>query len=169
MSDKECLCVKCAKLVGKTCCQNMEIYVTPGDTARITEYTGQSGFYEFLKPSPAYSEQEDDPIWKAYVFRSDGTRRILKRTDEGNCIFLTLNGCRLSTEIRPLLCRLYPYTFDADNIYLKFEEGCPVNLLKPKQSLAEALNISLEKAIEWHYILYTEILLEESYESRINL
>lgn len=161
--NEECLCERCAKL-GKTCCQEREIYVTPGDVQRIAGKTGQSDFYDFCKASdPSYEDQDDDPIWAAYVFKADGTRRVLKRNSWGDCIFLGQSGCMLALDIRPLVCRLYPYSYNAEGLYKELEEGCPVHLLEPGQSLEQAIaGCCRENAYQWHKNLYAEILLEKA-------
>ncbi|OQX21300.1 MAG: hypothetical protein BWK80_33830 [Desulfobacteraceae bacterium IS3] len=158
----ECLCERCAKL-GKTCCQEREIYITPGDVQRIAEKTGWNNFYDFCKASDlSYEDQDDDPMWAAYVFRQDGTRRVLKRKASGDCMFLGATGCVLALETRPLVCRLYPYSYNADGLYEELEEGCPVHLLTPGRTLEQELaGCSRENAYQWHHKLYAEIILEK--------
>ncbi len=157
---EEFLCVRCARHM-KTCCQTSEIYTTSGDVQRITEYTGQSDFVEFRKPAnPAYSEQDDDPIWRDHVFRSDGSRRVLKRQANGDCHFLGDKGCRLPLETRPLICRIYPFDYTADGIKETLATGCPTELLKPGQHLIAALEMNLDDARRWHAQLYQELQRE---------
>jgi Fe-S-cluster containining protein len=172
MEGDECLCERCAKL-GKTCCQQAEIYVTLMDVQRIFEKTGQNNFYEFAKCfNPEYADQDDDPVWSAHVFRPDGTRRILRKDSFGNCIFLGQKGCILPLESRPLVCRLYPYTYSASGIYKELETGCPVHLLEPGQKLEQFIDgCCVENACHWHQMLYTEILREEepNYDHRADL
>lgn len=75
MNREEPLCVRCAQ-TQRTCCQICEIYITPGDLERIAGYTGKSDFFEYRRPAdPEYLDQSDDPLWAAYVFRPDGTRK----------------------------------------------------------------------------------------------
>ena len=55
-------------------------------------------------------------------------------------------GCRLPLEMRPLVCRLYPYDYTADGIQPELSPGCPVELLTPGQGLIEALEMRQEDA-----------------------
>ena len=120
------LCARCAAQ-GKTCCQGREIYLTPGDVRRIAAFTGENQFVEWHQTAdPSYLDQDDDPIWRQHVFRSDGSRRILRRTPNGDCLFLGPQGCRLPLAVRPLLCRLHPLTYTADNIDAEADPACPL-------------------------------------------
>ncbi len=145
----------------KTCCQTSEVYVSPGDVDRIAAHTGRTDFHEFRPAGdPMYVEQDDDPAWLEHVFRPDGTRRIMKRRPDGDCTFLGAQGCELPLEIRPLICRLYPYDYDERGIRDDLVHGCPLELLPPQQGLIEALDMNIEDARRWHRQLYREIRLE---------
>lgn len=153
----------CAKR-GLTCCQgtDRDIYITPGDVKRISDYTRREDFYEYRKPINAgYLESEGDPAWIYHVFRQDGSRRVLKATPEGNCTFLSENGCRLPLHIRPIVCRLHPYEYNAGGFYNEFDAGCPVNMLAPGRSLVDCLDMDPADAARWHRMLYEEIILEK--------
>jgi Fe-S-cluster containining protein len=161
MSAEECLCARCAR-VQLTCCQQREIYITPGDRQRIERHTGRADFFEFRGPiDPSYYEDDSDPAWRDHVFRSDGTRRILKRKGNGDCTFLSSTGCTLSPEIRPLVCRLFPLDYTERGIELQPVEGCPIQLLRPGQKLLETLNMHPEVMQRWHAQLYEEIRWEK--------
>jgi Fe-S-cluster containining protein len=160
MSEDEFLCVRCARHY-KTCCQRCEIYVTPNDVDRITQHAQRSDFFEYRVPhDPDYADQDDDPTWRDHVFRQDGTRRVLKRQDNGDCTFLGPRGCVLPLETRPLVCRLYPYDYTERGIEAELSEGCPLELLRPGQGLIEALDMNLVDAQRWRSQLYEEIRLE---------
>jgi uncharacterized protein len=62
------------------------------------------------------------------VFERDGYRSIRTRND-GTCICSTEGKCRIHA-IKPETCRAGPFTFDVKGdtieIFLKFEEICPV-------------------------------------------
>jgi Fe-S-cluster containining protein len=62
------------------------------------------------------------------VFERDGYRSIRTR-DDGTCICCTGGKCRIHA-IKPETCRAGPFTFDVKGdtieIFLKFEEICPV-------------------------------------------
>lgn len=158
MAAGEFLCAQCARL-GKTCCQGREIYVTPGDVQRIFWNTGNMDFYEFIMPAdPDYADQADDPIWRNHVFLADGRRRVLKRSSSDDCIFLGKTGCVLSMGVRPLVCRLHPYTYTAAGLSSTPETGCPVNLLNVGESLMDVLSMPSNLAGAWWHDLYEEIL-----------
>jgi Fe-S-cluster containining protein len=156
----EFLCVRCARHM-KTCCQTCDIFTTRGDVARIEAHTGQTGFTEFRPPkSPDYADQDDDPLWRDNVFQADGTRRVLKKQASGDCTFLGSAGCTLPLEVRPLVCRIYPYDYTAEGIQDDLAPGCPLELLAPGQGLIEALEMSRADAERWHEQLYAELQRE---------
>ena len=160
MTAKLCLCAICARR-GKTCCQDRDIYITPGDLKRIQTAVGYADFYEFREPTdPGYFPDEEDRLWKIYVFKPDGSRRVLKRTDSGDCTFLGETGCRLTIAVRPLICRLHPYDYNAEGIYAEPASGCPVDLVEPGISLTQSIEMNPEDVPVWHHALYSEILLE---------
>jgi uncharacterized protein len=164
--ETDFLCVRCARHM-KTCCQTSEVYITPGDVGRIREYTGQDGFHEFRAPvNPVYLDQEDDPAWAHFVFREDGTRRVLKRHPAGDCTFLGEAGCRLPLEVRPLVCRLYPYDYTEEGIREELAQGCPLELIRPGLTLIDELGMNRSDAERWHGMLYREIRQERPHEDR---
>lgn len=157
MTADEFLCVRCARHT-KTCCQRSEIYATRGDEQRIRDFIGRDDFTEYRRPDNLqYADQDDDPIWRDHVFHSDGSRRVLKRQSNGDCTFLGAHGCELPLEIRPLICRLYPYDYTAEGIVEELSEGCPLELLSPGEQLIDALQMNLDDARGWHRQLYQEI------------
>jgi Fe-S-cluster containining protein len=169
MESKEPFCVRCARVM-KTCCEVCEIYVSPGDFSRIANYTGQRDFCEFRVPmSPDYLPDGDDPAWRECVFRLDGSRRVLKRSAAGACTFLGPKGCQLPLDVRPLVCRLYPYQYTEHGILEELARGCPVRLLRPGQSLILALGMNLDDALVWHRQLYDEIQHEKDPAEKVIL
>ena len=160
MAESDFLCARCARYT-KTCCQDREIYTTWGDVERIEGHTGRKDFCEFLPPGdPVYLDQDDDPLWRDNVFQPDGTRRVLRQQPTGDCVFLGPHGCILPLNVRPLVCRLYPYDYTEQGILPLPASGCPLELLAPGRELMEALNMPLEEAQQWHEQLYREIRLE---------
>ncbi|MBU3915071.1 hypothetical protein KKA14_06000 [bacterium] len=157
------ICASCAT-VGLTCCQGCDrtIYITLGDVKRIEAFIGENDFYEFRQPEHAgYLDNIDDPIWETYVFRADKSRRVLKRNNVGDCGFLTKVGCRLPMDIRPLVCRLHPFEYNASGLFAELSKECPVHLLREGETLQKAVDISPESANIWHKALYQEILWEK--------
>ncbi|MEZ6126450.1 MAG: YkgJ family cysteine cluster protein [Planctomycetaceae bacterium] len=160
---EEFLCARCARHQ-KTCCQQTDIFVTLGDIDRIAQHTGQSAsqFSEFrAADDPVYLDQDDDPTWKAHVFRSDGTRRVLRQQANRDCTFLGAEGCTLPLETRPLICRLYPFDYTDAGVKPLPAGGCPVELLRPQQQLLPTLDMKFEDAYRWHEQLYRELQLSE--------
>lgn len=160
MDENEPLCARCARR-RKTCCQISEVYLTPGDVQRIQAFTGGSDFFEYRVPvNPEYADQAEDPEWARCVFRPDGSRRILRRCENGDCVFLGPQGCGLPWEVRPLVCRLYPVRYTARGLEPDLQNGCPTELLPPGQDLLTALGMTLPQADRWHWLLYLEIRQE---------
>lgn len=165
MTAEEFLCVRCARHM-KTCCQTSEVYVSPGDEARIRAHSGQNDFTEFRTPDdPVYLLNDDDPLWRDRVFRPDGTRRILRRRENGDCVFLGAAGCVLPLETRPLVCRIYPYDYNEAGIKPALARGCPLELLPPGQDLTVALDMNYAQAEGWRKQLYEELLLEPDHSA----
>lgn len=162
MSIKFILCALCAQQ-GKTCCVGTDIFVTLGDVRRITAFTSNHDFYEFRSCStPAYRDQSDDPVWDTLVFRPDGTRRVIKRSSSGACLFLDPQGCRLPLSVRPLVCRLHPHIYNARGLYPELAPGCPIHLLPAGYPLEKAIaGFRNEEAVTWHHLLYQEITEKE--------
>lgn len=124
-------------------------------------FLGRDDFCEFKAPTDmGYYEQDDDPSWQAMVFRPDLTRRVLKRRPNGDCSFLAPAGCVLPMEVRPLVCRLYPYKYNDKGIQ-GVDLRCPTELLGGKLNVLAALDMEdLATAKRWRDMLYEEIRLE---------
>ena len=160
-SDMATLCRRCAK-VTKTCCRHSDIYLTLGDIDRISSEIRSFDFFEFRLPQdPSYYDQEDDPVWASAVFRPDGSRRVVKHDDQGNCSFLGTTGCLLSLEIRPLVCRLHPHLYNFREIYASISSDCPLDLLDPEERIEDLIQgFDQTGARHWHRILYEELSRE---------
>ena len=151
------LCAKCARHE-RTCCQDTEILVTDGDIQRIRDHAGRSDFWEYRTPSdPEYLEENPgDPHWLWYTVRADGTRPVLKHKVSRDCTFLSPTGCSLPMEVRPLICRLYPYDYSEREI-IGTVPGCPLYLLEKGQTMIEGVGVRLEDAKRWRRQLYSEL------------
>lgn len=161
MTANEPLCARCARCQS-TCCQETEIFVTLGDIERIAQHTGERDFHEFRPVrNSVYLEQQDDPLWERVVLRPDGTRRVVKWQENRDCRFLGPVGCRLPLDVRPLICRLYPFDYNEQGIKPQLATGCPTFLLKPEESLIQVLDMSPVRGAEWHRQLYEEIRIED--------
>jgi Fe-S-cluster containining protein len=159
--DLGACCLACARQ-GHTCCQGHDIYVTRGDCERIRNANGAADFFEYRNCSvAAYAEQDDDPLWRQYVFRRDGSRRVLKSLADGNCLFLGPAGCSLALSARPLVCRLYPHLYSADGIAGVWDSECPATRTQVGAQLEQGIaGVQWSQAVQWHRMLYAEILWE---------
>lgn len=151
-------CARCAT-IQKTCCQRAEVVITAGDAARIGRHTGRQDFAELRAPhDPTYLDQDDDPNWAKYTVEADGRRRVLRRRADGSCTFLSEFGCCLPTEVRPLVCRLYPHSYTESGIVGVEGEYCPVErLVPPGLTLLTVLGMRPDEARRWHRMLYDEL------------
>lgn len=152
-------CARCARMQ-KTCCQRAEVLVTEGDVERIGSYSGRTDFFEHRRPlDPSYVEDDpDDPHWQALTIRPDGARRMLRRQANGDCTFLGAAGCVLPTEVRPLICRLYPYAYNEGGLIGSDEDYCPTELLAQEgRPMVQVLGIESSDAERWHADLYREL------------
>jgi Fe-S-cluster containining protein len=151
------LCAKCARH-WQTCCQKTEVVLTDGDIQRITSSTGRTDFWEYCTPlNPSYlALQVDDPNWLLYTVRPNDTRPQLKHQPSGDCIFLTPTGCALSIQVRPLVCRLYPYDFTEQG-FTGTVPGCPIHLLEKGQTLFAGIGMNYKDAERWRLQLYQEL------------
>ncbi len=169
--DQGRLCRECA-LGGHTCCQGHDIYITLGDYRRIWLHTRSKDFFEYRSCSDAaYADQEADPLWQQFVFRPDGSRRVLKRQPNNDCFFLTPEGCRLPLMVRPLVCRLFPHTYSAAGIDNQWDLDCPAARAMPSIYMeADIAGVKRQEALQWHEVLYSELLWEGLIdENRIDL
>jgi Fe-S-cluster containining protein len=158
-------CAKCATL-GKTCCQRREVFVSAGDLVRIAAHAGRTGFWNCQPPADeSYVDAGADPVWRQRAFRPDGTRPILHRRPDGDCTFLGAHGCTLPLEVRPLVCRLYPYTYTEKGIN-GVDESCPPGVVAPGGTILKVLDLRLADAIRWRQMLYTELLTGEPCDER---
>lgn len=163
------LCVRCSRMQA-TCCQTAQVYITPADMRRVAVHTGRDDFYEYALPDdPVYLQQDDDPTWPRYVFQPDGTRRVLKRLEQGagkgDCIFLGQAGCSLPGDVRPLICRMYPFDFNDQGITDKLGDHCPRELLPAGQDLLTALGMDREAAETTRQQIYQEIREEVQFHA----
>jgi len=154
--ELKCLCARCAASQG-SCCMDKDILLTRGDLLRISQHVGSFDFYEWRAPrNPAYLDQADDPHWNAWTVNGQGERRVLRVWPDRSCGFLEEAGCRLPYEVRPLVCRLFPFSYVESGL-LELVDECPVDLLAPGESLLECLDMDINKARRWHAQLYREL------------
>ncbi|MCA9285929.1 MAG: YkgJ family cysteine cluster protein [Phycisphaerales bacterium] len=152
-------CARCATMQ-KTCCQRAEILVTDGDLGRIAKHTGHRDFWHRRRPTdPAYFERDpDDPNWLRLAIAPDGTRQVLRRRPGGDCTFLGAKGCVLPTDVRPLVCRLYPFVFNEKRLLGEDPDYCPVKRLAPDgKGMLKVLDMREADGERWRRQLYEEL------------
>lgn len=144
--------------IGVTCCQKSEILLTDGDKARISAHTGDDGFWEVRAPhDPVYRVEAHERDGWALGFYPDGTRPVTKRKPNGDCTFLGHAGCVLPLDVRPIVCRLYPYSFDDERITGVEADRCPLEVVRPGGSIVEELGMDPAIAEDWRSQLYSEL------------
>lgn len=152
-------CARCAQ-AQRTCCQRAEIVLTLGDRQRIESHCGSAGFSERRPPAdPGLLEFDpDDPNWVRWTVGADGARRVLKRRPDGDCTFLGAAGCTLPGEVRPLVCRLYPFTYTENALTGDDPAYCPTTLLDPGRiGMLKILDMNAAGAERWRRQLYDEL------------
>jgi Fe-S-cluster containining protein len=159
------ICESCSKRQ-KTCCETTDIFVSLGDIRRIESYMGldASDFSEKRQATEDYLSglnEEKDPNWSITIDK-DNNRRVLKKDDE-KCCFLG-DGCTLPLEIKPLVCRIYPWDFEGYNVVIGTPD-CPKDLLEKNKD--KLIGISYKAACDWAAQLQSELLEEIELESKL--
>ena len=154
-------CARCA-LMQPTCCEQTEIVVTGGDRERIGVASGRDDFWERKAPAdPADALVDpDDPNWERWTVAVDGTRAILRHRADGACTFLGAQGCSLDECTRPLVCRLYPWTYGEHGIDGDGATYCPTVLLRDEPvgtTMVMLLHMERDQAEFWRAQLYGEL------------
>lgn len=93
-----------------TCCKKWTIFTTIEDIHRITAFTGKNPkeFSEFSK-IPDWEILQYAQKFKFHFYNLAKSGSILQLKKNNNCcIFLSRNECRIY-EVRPYICRLYPF------------------------------------------------------------
>jgi Fe-S-cluster containining protein len=134
------------------------VFLTLGDIRRIGERGAPDPFYAFV-PVAAGGGAGGDRVWNR-IFTHPLGLRVVARRPGGDCVFLDHDGCRLDMETRPLICRLYPFEYDAVCIKGTTPHLCP----RPEQDnaplLLALLGMNRKEAEIWRAALYREIVEE---------
>jgi len=69
---------------------------------------------------------------------------------------LAESGCILPMTIRPLICRLHPYSFTEADIS-GIDPTCPISCEGNWPVLLEQLGMAIGEARKWHQLLYGEL------------
>ena len=148
-------CYQCSQ-DGTSCCKGTQILLTAGDVRRIARFLGHFRFFTFEVPDPVYTDPGDDPGWLTLTVRPDGRRCVLKRTAGKSCTMLSEKGCILPITVRPLICRLHPYTYTEADVS-GVDPSCPMSHEKNWPVLLEQLGMASVEARKWHRMLYHEL------------
>jgi Fe-S-cluster containining protein len=151
-------CIACAQK-GQSCCRNVHIYLTRGDVRRIGSQCPGEDFYHLAPLTSDYEDGGGDPTWNPAILDASGRRRIVRQKDTGDCCFLTETGCRLPSDVRPLLCRIYPYDFREHGL-CGISASCPVVNEIQWLHILEASEMKQSNARQWVAQLYDEIAAE---------
>jgi len=94
----KCLC--CGR-----CCtgEDNSVVVFPSDIRRIMQFTGETWLQTVEPPAEGEWDQHGNFHTLEWRIRKDGA----------SCKFYTGNGCRIY-EVRPMICRTYPFYLDND-------------------------------------------------------
>lgn len=158
------ICKKCSQII-RTCCEKptVDVALTNADIERIATVTQLRDFYELRDveggsySSPAnYSKEEE--IYIMNIFKKDGRRNVLKHKNNGKCVLLGDNGCIVSFDVRPLLCRIYPYDWNDNREIWLNPTYCPKELFKDENEMVENIAVDLNTARELVDQLYNEIM-----------
>lgn len=157
-------CSICASKGNGACCKRANIVVTIGDLVRISDYYLHStSFWEYRLCH--YRPDQNDLLWNV-LFRSDNAARMLKVRDDGHCVMLKdATGCILPMDVRPLVCRLYPYDQFTEQGLEDFPDpensDCPKEFSKHlEDNLADIIGVQRNDAVRWHKQLYDELRIE---------
>lgn len=155
--EQQSLCARCAA-GGTTCCHNSQIFLTRSDVARIATEVDADDFWELAPPSNGkyIADPDLDPIWNR-MFNKGRRRRVLRHASGDACHFLTPTGCRLPLDARPLICRLYPFDYNADTIKGVHAHRCPTPECDNGPLLIALLGMNRDDAEPWRKELYREI------------
>jgi len=161
------ICEECAK-IQKTCCERNDIRIglTNGDIERIALFAACEDFYEgkaleeefrgkYANPS-RYDEGEY--IYVTCLFDDEGRWNVMKRNENQGCWFITPTGCSLPPEVRPLMCRIYPYDWnDQQEIWIN-GTYCLASLFTDNEDLAKKVALPPEEAKRLVKLFYEEIM-----------
>lgn len=148
-------CLDCASK-NRSCCVNVHIFITSGDIERISQASDTKDFYSKEPLTPEYFDGGGDPEWNGLILDENGCRKVLSQKPNGECIFLSDRGCRLKPDVRPLLCRIYPYDFLGSKIS-GICHSCPVSASDDWQAVLNQSQMHYGAALEWVKQLYEEI------------
>jgi hypothetical protein len=170
MSGSVHVCAACPRALGRSCCEPGDAHglatLTGGDIARIRGATGKAARHfvdeEVFDPLQAHAHAQLRPANRHAVV--GGARRHLRARD-GACVFHRADaGCALSSEVRPLACRLYPVEVDAFGLLrLAPADRCHAEeSLDGLPELLAAMDLTPARALALHDQLVEELEADAS-------
>ena len=153
-------CLDCAAK-NRSCCGNVNIYLTLADVERIASCGVVEDFYSLEPLTAEYLDGGGDPNWNALILDESGRRRVVRQKPDGNCVFLSDTGCRLASDKRPLLCRIFPFEFLGEKI-IGISDYCPVSAVDNWQEVLNESEMNTESSLKWIKQLYREIYQEKN-------
>jgi len=119
------VCTRCG-----ACCSgpDNEVIVTPDEIDRLISISGKT-FDEVAEPYPEWFEEHGERFTFSW---------ILKRGQDGNCIFLRDRKCTVYA-VRPDICRTYPFMLDRDELVVSACPGLGTNETESPEQLAQDL------------------------------
>lgn len=148
-------CAVCAGH-GTSCCNGYQIFLTPGDVSRIATFLREIDFFTLEAPISEEIAPDYDPSWLTKIMSPDNRVRVLKRNGGKRCRFVSETGCLLPKDRRPLICRLYPYTFVETGL-LGIDAGCPISKNRDWPAVLDGMGMSVTQARRWIRLLYKEM------------
>jgi Fe-S-cluster containining protein len=147
----------------QTCCEVDDRHglasLTPLDISRIQAAThlSESRFvdYEVFDPIAQLEYEALRPANRATI--RDGRRAHLRAVD-ARCVFSDpSHGCTLSTSVRPLLCRLYPFEVDSGGAVRLNPVGACLAADSPDGHPLDDLATSVPRIRQLHQRLLAEL------------
>ncbi|NCA99756.1 MAG: hypothetical protein EOM70_10310 [Clostridia bacterium] len=139
--------------------------LTEGDISRIRRFCRTDDFYHRLRVPEELVATYENPehhdaavaVYVAGLFDEQGRRPILRKQDNGFCLFVADTGCVLPREVRPLVCRLYPYDWNDQHKLWIQAPYCPRELYADETDLVLQIGDSQEVALKLVEQLYEEL------------
>ena len=123
--DARFSCEMCAE-----CCAgpDNEVIVSPDEVEALSRASGLS-FDEIAEPYPEWFEENGERFTFSWV---------LRRREDGRCMFLEQNRCRYYAS-RPHLCRTYPFMLNNNSLIISECPALGKSATKDAVNLADAL------------------------------
>ncbi|WP_052507077.1 YkgJ family cysteine cluster protein [Desulfonatronovibrio magnus] len=171
------VCVRCSQ-VNPTCCRinpGAEKYCFPLSNHEIQTISAYSASHDFYIEEPNQADFIHRlgkllpwPRKKLLsIFSLDNSHFRLNNTEDYSCVFLGNNGCSLPHDLRPVYCRIYPFWFYNDKLFVLEDPGCLAqNEQKSVQQLIRLFGVDPEDLRKKYLTMVSNL---ESSKSNYNL